>query len=422
MDNKTTSQTQDNNNLLLTRILVSLGLLILIRIGTFIPVPGIEQSYLSNFIQNNAIAGFLNSFSGKDAFVIGVFTLNIFPYINASILMQLLTNTIPALEKLQKEDGTAGRREITKITRYITLGWAIIQSAGIALFLKNVLFNWNVELALQIIICLTTGSLIVMWLSELITEYGIGNGASLLIFTNIVSNLPNLTKSLFNSNTNVGTNIILILIVLLAISGIVVLQEGVRIVPLISSKQLRVNLTRFDTSDTADSNYIPLRLNQAGVMPIIFTATILVLPTYFVNLGLLGDLNLPILNQYGKYLYWVAYFGLVLGFSFFYSTIVLNPKDISKDLRKMGVAVPNIRPGASTTYYFTQTMKRITFIGAILLATITTLPNVIESLVNISNLKGLGTTSLLILVGVTIDTTREIRGVILSNIYKNMLK
>ena len=173
---------------LTSKLLITLALLILVRIGTFIPVPGIDQEYLSNFIKNSPISGFLNTFSGGSTFVIGIFTLNIFPYINASILMQLLVTLVPSLEKLQKEEGAAGRRKITQITRLISLGWAIIQSTSIAFFLKNILFNWNINFAFEIILCLTAGSMIVMWVSEIITEHGIGNGASLLIFTNFVKN------------------------------------------------------------------------------------------------------------------------------------------------------------------------------------------------------------------------------------------
>jgi len=156
-----------------SKLLVTLSLLILIRIGTFIPVPGIDQEYLSNFIKNSPISGFLNTFSGGGTFVIGIFTLNIFPYINASILMQLLVSIVPSLEKLQKEEGAAGRRKITQITRFISLGWAIIQSTSIALFLKTILFDWNLNLASEIVVCLTVGSMIVMWLSEIITEHGL---------------------------------------------------------------------------------------------------------------------------------------------------------------------------------------------------------------------------------------------------------
>jgi preprotein translocase subunit SecY len=188
------NQTSDNN-ILLKRFLLSFGVLIFIRLGTFLPVPGIDHGYLSFYIQQHSLTrSLVSTFSGNDTFVIGLFTLNIFPYINASILMQLLVTIFPNLAKLQKERSSESRRTINKLTRLITLIWAFIQSAGIAFYLKRALFNWTPLLAFEIIIWLMTGSMIVLWLSELITEHGLGNGASLLIYTNIVSSLPNLGK------------------------------------------------------------------------------------------------------------------------------------------------------------------------------------------------------------------------------------
>ena len=188
----------DDSNILLKRLLLSFGILIFIRMGTFLPVPGIDHEHLAFYIQRHSITkSLVSTFSGNDTFVIGLFTLNIFPYINASILMQLLVSLIPDLAKLQKEGGSEGKRSINKLTRLITLGWAVIQSFSIAFYLKRALFDWDIYLAGQIIVWLTTGAMIVLWLSEIITEYGLGNGASLLIYTNIVSNLPNFGKNIF---------------------------------------------------------------------------------------------------------------------------------------------------------------------------------------------------------------------------------
>ena len=204
----------------------------------------------------------------------------------------------------------------------------------------------------------------------------------------------------------------------MAIYGIVLLQEGVRIVPLISSKQLTQTTPIF--SQFPKNNYIPLRFNQAGVMPIILTTAVLVIPNYINSLGLLPILTLPALNQSSKIIYWLSYFTLILLFSSFYSNIILNPKDISSELQKMAVSIPGIRPGISTTYYLKQVMKRVTLLGAIMLAILATFPNIIESILDISSLNGLGTTSLLILVGVILDLSREIRSILLSNIYNDM--
>jgi preprotein translocase subunit SecY len=387
--------------------------------GTFLPIPGINHGHLAFYIQQHPITkNLVSTFSGNDTFVIGLFTLNIFPYINASIMVQLITGLIPSISKLQKEGGGEGRRAITRLTRLITFGWALIQSSSIAFYLKRALFDWTPLLAFEIILWLSTGAMIVLWLSELITEYGLGNGASLLIYTNIISSLPNLGKKLITENTGNLTTVSglgIAFLFFIAISGIITLQESARIVPLISSKQL--GQTQSLASKVKSNNYIPLRFNQAGVMPIILTTAILVLPNYITNLGVFPLLTIPIFLKSSKIIYWVSYFILILIFSSFYSTIVLNPKDISQELQKMAVSIPGIRPGLATTFYLKQVMKRVTFFGAIILAILATLPNIVEGILNVSSFNGLGTTSLLILVGVVLDISREMKSIILSNIY-----
>ena len=416
-------QTNDKN-IILNRLLLSLGILIFIRIGTFLPVPAINHSHLAFYLERHSMTkSLVSTFAGNDTFVIGLFTLNIFPYINASILMQVLISLFPSLSKLQKEGGGEGRRSINKLTRIITLGWALIQSFSIAFYLKRALFDWNLYLAAEIIIWLTTGAMIVLWLSEIITEYGLGNGASLLIYTNIISNLPNFAKNLFiNASQNVSVLSWLAIGVLffVAISGIVLLQESTRIVPLISSKQLNQTRQLISTGSEYNGNYLPLRFNQAGVMPIILTTAVLVIPTFITNLGLLPIITLPAFMNSSKLFYWISYFMLILIFSSFYSTIVLNPKDLSNQLQKMAVSVPGIRPGVETTFYLKKVMQRVTYLGAITLAILATLPNLIEAIIPGSSFNGLGTTSLLILVGVILDLSREVKSIILSNIYNDI--
>jgi len=407
------------DDILLKRLLLSVGILLFIRMGTFLPIPGINHGHLAFYIQQHPITkNLVSTFSGNDTFVIGLFTLNIFPYINASIMVQLITGLIPSISKLQKEGGGEGRRAITRLTRLITFGWALIQSSSIAFYLKRALFDWSPLLAFEIILWLSTGAMIVLWLSELITEYGLGNGASLLIYTNIISSLPNLGRKLISENTGnltIVSGLGIALLFFIAISGIITLQESARIVPLISSKQL--GQTQPFISKVKSNNYIPLRFNQAGVMPIILTTAILVLPNYITNLGVFPLLTLPIFLKSSKIIYWISYFILILIFSSFYSTIVLNPKDISQELQKMAVSIPGVRPGLATTFYLKQVMKRVTFFGAIILAILATLPNLIEGILNVSSFNGLGTTSLLILVGVVLDISREMKSIILSNIY-----
>jgi preprotein translocase subunit SecY len=408
-------------DIILKRVLVTIGILLLIRIGTFLPVPGINHSDLAFYIQSHSVTrSLVSTFSGNNTFVIGLFTLNIFPYINASILIQVILGFSPKLSKLQKEGDLEGRRLINRLTRFITLIWAIIQSVSLAIYLKQILFNWNYTLAFEIIVWLTTGAMIVLWLCELITDYGLGNGASLLIYTNIISSLPNLARTIFlenSENLTVISEIGILLLIFISLYGIVFLQEGVRIIPLISSKQL--NQSSLQDSVTSN-NYIPLRFNQAGVMPIILTTAILVVPNYINNLGLLPKIDLPINFESFKFLYWIGYFALILIFSSFYSTIVLNPKDISDQLQKMAVTIPGVRPGIQTTFYLKQVMKRITLVGATMLAILATVPNFIESTLSVTSLNGLSTTSLLILAGVVLDLVREVKNIYYSNIYNNM--
>lgn len=408
-------------DIIIKRLLVTLGVLLFVRSGTFLPVPGINHSDLAFYIQNHSVTrSLVSTFSGNDTFVIGLFTLNIFPYINASILVQLILGFSPQLSKLQKEGDLEGRRTINRLTRFITLIFAIIQSVSLSLYLKQILFDWSYNLAFEIVVFLTTGAMIVLWLGELITDYGLGNGASLLIYTNIISNLPNLTKAIFlenSANLTIFSEIGIAFLIFGSLYGIVFLQEGVRIIPLISSKQL--NQSSLQDSVTSN-NYIPLRFNQAGVMPIILTTTILVVPNYINNLGLFPRIDFPINLEFFKFIYWIGYFGLILAFSSFYSTIVLNPKDISDQLQKMAVTIPGVRPGVQTTFYLKQVMKRITFVGATILATLATIPNFIESTLNLTSLNGLSTTSLLILAGVVLDLVREVKNIYYSNIYNNM--
>lgn len=400
---------------LLRELFISFLILLIIRIGTFLPVPGINHNDLAFYLERHSNAkNLISTFSGDSTFVIGVFSLNIFPYINATIFVQLLLGVSPKLSKLQKEGDFSSQRFLTRLTRSITLILSIIQSIGVTVYLRQILFDWNYLLAIEIILWLTTGSMIVLWLSELITDYGLGTGASLLIYTNIISNLPNLIKKIWAQNSTVVSLFGISLLVFITLYGIVFLQEGTRPIPLISSKQLNQNRRR--KTDLVDM-YLPLRLNQAGVLPIILTTAVLVVPNYILKFSIFQEFNFP---QAFKVSYWIGYFILVLLFSSFYSSIVLNPKDLSDQLQKMAVTIPGVRPGIQTTFYLKKSIKRITLIGATILGILTVLPNFIESTFNLTGLNGLSTTSLLIVAGVILDLIREIKNVYYSNIYDNM--
>ena len=426
MKNTNTSSSK-NTDSLSNRILLTVGILLLIRTGTFLPIPGIDPIDLNCYIQQTTVAkNLISTFAGENAFVIGLFTLNIFPYVNATILVQLLIAFSPQLAQLQKEGDFDGKRKISRLTRNITLLVAILQSAGVALSLRPALFEWNFLLASQIVLWLTSGTMIVLWLSEIITDYGLGNGSSLLIYLNIVSNLPNLIKRLGFENSEVSSFSSLLSILLLIILGVILsygivfLQNGRLVIPLISARQL--NQSSFQDR-TRTNTYLPLRFNQAGIMPIILTTSFLVVPKYLINVGLFSKLNfLTSLesNWFIQFIYWFSYLVLIFVFSSFYSAIVLNPKDLSDQLQKNAVKIYGVRPGIPTVFYLKQEIQRMTRLGAIVLAVLAIFPNFIESTFNLTGFNGLSTTSLLILGGVIIDLKREIKDLSGSNRYSQL--
>ena len=405
-------------NSLNIKIINTIIALIIARVGIFIPLPGIDHDTLYNSISKNAFINFLNIFAGGGLSTIGMFALGIVPYINASIITQLLTKLIPYLENLQKEEGEAGRSKITQITRYLTLAWAIIQSIAIALWIRPYVFNWDISFITDCIITLTTGSMITMWLSELITEYGIGNGASLLIFQNIVSGIPkNLPNYAYLLKINNLTAIFIFSFLFLCMLSITILiQEGTKKITIISAKQLS-NWNNVDSK-----SYIPLKINQGGVMPIVFASAAMTIPGYLINLLKQTSINKQILLLFNSPLYIFLYGSLIIIFSYFYSSLVLNPNDIAKNLKKMGASIPGVRPGDNTCEYLEYILNRLTFLGSIFLFFIALIPSIITNITELKIFQGLGATSLLILVGVAIDTAKQIQTYIISEKYNIMIE
>lgn len=420
------------------RLLVTIGLLILIRLGIFIPVPGIDRARFLQDIQNSPLIGFLDIFSGGGISSLGIFALGILPYINASIILQLLTAAIPSLEKLQKEEGEAGRRKISQITRYVSVGWAIVQSIGIALWIQRYAIAGGPAFIVETVLALAAGSMFVMWVSELITERGIGNGASLLIFLNIAATLPqSLGKTIeltqVGDRALIGKVVILLLVFLVMIVGIVFVQEGTRRIQIVSARrQVGRRLYRERTS------YLPLRLNQGGVMPIIFASAVLILPVTLAQFTQNSSSN-PVLAQVHQilsqasnylspngqtpWLYAAVYLLLIVFFSYFYASLIVNPVDLAQNLKKMGASIPGIRPGRATSAFVERVLNRLTFLGAIFLGLVAIIPTAVESTLGITTFsRGLGATSLLILVGVAIDTAKQIQTYVISQRYEGMVK
>jgi len=408
-----------SSNALINKISITLGILFLARIGIFIPLIGIDHEALNNTIKQNGLINFLNIFSGGGFSTIGIFALGIVPYINSSIIMQLIIKIIPELENLQKNEGELGRQKITQITRYLTVIWGFIQSISIAIWVKPYVFTWNNIFILDCIVTLTTGSLIVMWFSEIISEYGIGNGASLLIFQNIVSSIPkNFQDYIINiKNDNIINYIICISIFCVSILIInILIQEGKRKINILSTKQLNT------IQEISSQSYIPLKLNQGGVMPIVFASAAITIPTYLYNiLKHTSFASFIYLFSPNQILYLPLYLFLIILFNYLYTSIILNPEDISNNLKKMGVSIPNIRPGSETTNYLKIIISRLTFVGSLFLFSIALFPTLIYYVFKINTLKGLGATSLLILVGVAIDTAKQIQTYIISQQYDNMM-
>jgi preprotein translocase subunit SecY len=411
------------------RLLVTVGILILVRLGIFLPVPGIDRPKFAEAISgNNSIFGLLDIFSGRGLSTLGIFALGILPFINASIIIQLLTAALPSLENLQKNEGEAGRRKISQITRYVTVVWAIIQSVAFsALFLQQFALNPGPIFVAETAIALTAGSMFVMWASELITERGIGNGASLLIFVNIVASLPKALGDTIDlvqvgGREIVGRVIVLVLVFMLTIVGIVFVQEGMRRIPIISARR---QVGRKVLAE--QRSYLPLRLNSGGVMPIIFAAAILSLPLLIANFTKNPELA-NIVNTYlspggsAPWVYALVYLISIVFFSYFYSSLILNPVDVAQNLKKMGSSIPGIRPGKATSEYIERVTNRLTFLGAIFLGLVAIIPTAVESALKVPTFKGLGATSLLILVGVAIDTAKQIQTYVISQRYEGMVK
>jgi preprotein translocase subunit SecY len=413
------------------RVLITLGLLLLVRLGIYIPVPGIDRVAFQAFIaQGGQLLGFLDIFTGGGISTLGVFALGILPFINASIILQLLTAALPQLEDLQKNEGEAGRRKIAQITRYVALGWGVIQSVVFALILRQYalpgLSDW--QFVLQTSLALVTGSMVVMWISEVITERGIGQGASLVIFVNIVATLPKALGATIQLATTsrdrstVGGIVILLLVFLVTIVGIIFVQEGSRRIPIVSAKRQVGGAGIL----AARQSYLPLKLNAGGVMPIIFASAVVFLPLTIANftknpllIRAAGYLN-P--NSSTPWLYALVFFALILGFGYFYASLTVNPVDIATNLKRSGVAVPGVRPGSATATYLGNVQNRLTLLGGLFLGAVAIIPSALEGAIQVRTFQGLGATSLLILVGVAIDTAKQVQTYVISQRYEGMVR
>jgi preprotein translocase subunit SecY len=413
-------------NLLKKKIFKIFGFLILIRLGLYIPVPNVDLDIFSQNQIANSFFGIAKNLTGSS--FLGIGSLGILPYINASIIIQLLTPIIPSLERLQKEEGELGRQEITKYTRYLALGWAVVLSTGIAFFLvKPVVFNWNLVLALKIIVSLTTGSMLSMWFAELITNENLGNGSSMIIFINIIGGLPasmgEFTSSLNDSSfiNNLITLSTTYIVYLFIVALVVLVQDSYKKITIVSAKQSTLNSME-NSPSKLEKSYIPIKLNQGGIMPLVFSTTIATLLFYPLQVLLTGVFSITgtALTSLITLASFFLNLVLVVFFSNFYSFLVLKPKDLSENLTKMAYSIQGLKQGKDTTQHIAQVISRLAFMGGLFLAFLAFFPILLGSFFKFTLFKNL--TSLIILIGVITDVTSQVKVYLVSQNYESFKK
>jgi preprotein translocase subunit SecY len=415
------------------KLLFTLGIIAIFRLGSVVPTPGVDYQNIQKCIAataDNSIYGLINLFSGGALLQLSVFALGIMPYITASIILQLLTVVIPRLETLRQE-GQAGQATITQYTRYLTIGLAVLQSTGIIALARNpgalfqgctepLLHNTSVMLIITMIMIMTAGTGVIMWLGELITDRGVGNGMSLLIFTSIIATFPG---QLWTIATVDGyfTLFLVLLVGFAIIAGVVYVEQAQRRIPVQYAKRM-VGRRMYGGTST----YIPLKVNMAGVIPVIFASSLLYVPQLIVKLsGSTGPVAQWIstnLSSGSEPVYLVIYAVLIIFFCYFYVAITFNPTEVADDMKRYGGFVPGIRAGKPTAEYLDYVLTRITLPGSIYLAVIAIIPFIAFALLGVGNRFLFGGTSLLIMVGVGLDTVKQIESQLQQRNYEGFLR
>lgn len=417
------------------KILFTLMILIVYRIGAFIPVPNIDTEFLKNYDQSQAndIFGMMNTFTGGALFNFSVFAMGIMPYITASIIVQLLSmDVIPKFAEWAKE-GEAGRRKMAQITRYGTIVLGLIQSYAMSIGF-NSLYGYQMvkdpgfTTYSMIAIVLTAGTAFLMWLGEQITEFGIGNGISIIIFAGIVAGFPTTAGLIYQTvfaDAAAGTIflgilklLVILLVVVAIITGVIFVQQGVRKIPVQYAKKI-VGRKMYG----GQSTHIPLKVNSAGVIPVIFAISLIAFPSTLANFwrgNAVADWIIANLN-YTAPLGMVLYVLMIIGFTYFYTFVQINPIQMADQMKKNGGYIPGIRPGKTTSVYLTRVMSRITLSGAVFLAAVSILPIYFASLAGLPNSVRIGGTSLLIVVGVALDTMKQVESQLIKRHYKGFI-
>ena len=402
------------------KVVFTLAMFIVFRAGTHIPVPGVNASVIEQLFQSGNLFGLLDMFSGGALSKFSIFAMSITPYINASIILQLLKVVVPTLEQWSKE-GEEGYKKNVKLTRMLTVVLAFIQACGMAYGLKMAINNPGILSIMMIALTLTAGTVFLMWIGEQITAKGVGNGISLIIFAGIVSRLPDGLKIIFQY-LQAGTvnllNVILFAVIALAmIVFVIMISQGIRKIPVQYAKRV-VGKKMYG----GHTSYIPLKVNQAGVIPIIFASSVLMFPVtiaQFVDVPWVKTMGQ--LFEWGSPLQTTLYVLMILFFTYFYTAVSLNIGDMSDNIKKNGGFIPGLRPGKPTTDYLDRVMSRITLAGAIFLSLIALMPHVVGWITSIEGIY-FGGTALLIVVGVALDTMKQIESLVLMRHYHGFMK
>lgn len=401
------------DNILRKRIFFTLAALVIFRVLAAIPVPGIDHTKLASFFSGNEFFGLLNVFSGGGLSQFSIIMLGVAPYITGSIIMQLLTILSPKLKQMYQEEGEAGRRKFAQYGRLLTIPLALIQGFSFIKILQsqNALLPLATSALISNLIIITAGSILLMWIGELISEYGVGNGISLIIFAGIVARIPtSLGQLLYTFDVSqIPLYLAFVVVGALVITGVVIITEAERPIPITYARQVRGNKVYGGTS-----TYLPLRINQAGVIPIIFASSILLFPQMILRF--LQNSSHAIIQSVSKFIlailangwfYGVMYFLLVFVFTYFYTAVTFDPDQISTNLQKNGAFIPGVRPGNSTSEYISRILTRLTLVGAIFLGVIAVFPIAVKNITGITAIS-VGGTALLIVVSVVIDLIKKI--------------
>ena len=396
------------------KILFTLGILVLYRFGAYLPVPGIPfQAFADSFSQQGVSMVMLDLFTGGALSNFSVFALGIMPYITASIIMQLMQGVIPAVGRWAKE-GETGRRRITQVTRYLTLGLGLINAVGYLFLFKSeaygVVFSTAVpEIVTDILVVFTlvVGTALIMWMGELITQHGVGNGMSLIIFVSIISSVPSAIFSSINLNADMGMGIavtvLILVVVLLCIPAIIFVERAQRRIPISYAKRVQGRKVM-----GGQSSYRPIKINAAGVIPIIFASCLIYFPAQIAALFSVDWLTMAANAISAGWVNWILTALLIVFFAYFYTSIVFNPEDTAENLQRQGGFIPGIRPGQNTVQYIKDVLHRVTLPGAIFIAAIAVIPSILFYFTNNSLIQAFGGTSILIMIGVALDTMNKI--------------